>query len=91
MFISVGSTDSVTMPMIKQEVTFYNEVWFIVLVSLIGALLVFTLLACCLRQMGASRPYIRERSPLQLSKYPETFNPDEDSSYSESVSWIIDL
>lgn len=68
---------------------FYTEIWFIVLVSLIGALLIFTLLACCFRQIGATRPYIRERNPLELSKYPATFDPNEPDDRSQVSNTCI--
>ena len=60
---------------------FYEEVWFIVLVILLGVLLLLVICGCCVRHCGHRHPYIRERLPLQgklqrKSDQPLTFCVD---------------
>ncbi|XP_041351149.1 usherin-like [Gigantopelta aegis] len=61
----VGTTDKQT-----GEKQFYEEVWFIILLCLVGLLIIFCLAAFCLWRIGGRQPYIRERAPLQTHVKP---------------------
>lgn len=43
----------------------YQEVWFIAIMAILALIILFIVLAVCVRASGASLPYIRERMPLQ--------------------------
>uniref|UniRef100_A0A2C9JJ39 Usherin n=1 Tax=Biomphalaria glabrata TaxID=6526 RepID=A0A2C9JJ39_BIOGL len=42
----------------------YQEIWFIVLMCILALLVLFIVLALCIRCNGSNKPYIRERMPL---------------------------
>ena len=77
-----GTTPAVTSaPEPKRVPQFYEEVWFIVLMILLGVLLLLVIFGCCVRHCGHRNPYIRERLPLQgklqrKSDQPLTFCVD---------------
>lgn len=78
------STEVVTM-----TPQFYEEIWFIALMVVMGVLFLLILLACCIRNCGKSNPYIRERLPLQArhGKQPLSFIIDaNDGSIVASVT-----
>ena len=85
-----GSTASPVTNAIIQGKDFYQEIWFIILLILIAILLMFLIVAFCLKQIGSRRPYIRERSPLNPSQrklsQPYTFSSSDDSGIFETVS-----
>ena len=78
-----GTTPAVTGAPESQDSgpKFYQEVWFIVLMVLLGVLLLLIICGCCVRHCGHRNPYIRERLPLQSrlkkkSQPPLTFCVD---------------
>ena len=70
-----GSTDKVV-----GEPLFFEEVWFIALMVVLGVLLLLVLLACCIRNCGKSNPYIRERLPLQGQQHKQPLSYITDSN-----------
>ncbi|XP_052767673.1 usherin-like isoform X2 [Mya arenaria] len=77
---NVGTTPALvgTTEMVTQEEQFFEEVWFIALMAVLGVLFLLVLLGCCIRHCGSSNTYIRERLPLQMrqQKQPFTFMID---------------
>ncbi|XP_053408878.1 usherin-like [Mercenaria mercenaria] len=73
---NVGTTPAVVGSKDGQaaEPEFYEEVWFIALMVVVGILLLLILLACCIRNCGKSNPYIRERPPLQGRQQKQPFS-----------------
>ena len=55
------------------EQQFYEEIWFIALMAVLGVLLLLALLACCIRYCGSAHPYIREQLPLQSRQHKQPF------------------
>lgn len=49
---------------ISSSTLVYQEVWFIVLMCILALVILFVLLALCMRCTGSREPYIRERMPL---------------------------
>ncbi|XP_025091044.1 usherin-like isoform X2 [Pomacea canaliculata] len=47
------------------ENTFYKEVWFIIVIVIVGLLIIAIIIAICFRRSYNQQPYIRERLPLE--------------------------
>ncbi|ESO94175.1 hypothetical protein LOTGIDRAFT_118598, partial [Lottia gigantea] len=75
----------------SDEIPFYQEIWFIVLVCILSLLLLFILIVLCVRYCGKDRPYVRERRPLYnrqpKSPAPLTYMIDPNGSVYETVSF----
>ncbi|XP_062584554.1 usherin-like isoform X1 [Saccostrea cucullata] len=60
---------------------FYEEVWFMALMIVMGLILLLVTVVLCMRCVLSSRPYIRERSPLRKRRgKPREGYSDEDTS-----------
>ncbi|XP_021347323.1 usherin-like [Mizuhopecten yessoensis] len=88
---NIGTTPKPTSgPVLLVQKMFYQEVWFIVLLVLITVLLIFIIIALCLRHIHGRRPYIRERTPLRprhrKGSQPFTFSSSDDSIFETEMS-----
>ncbi|XP_060070524.1 usherin-like [Ylistrum balloti] len=88
---NIGTTPQPTSrPVLLVQKMFYQEVWFIVLLVLITVLLIFIIIALCLRHIHGRRPYIRERTPLRprhrKESQPFTFSSSDDSIFETEMS-----
>ena len=63
-FVVAASTAITDVP-VAALTPVYQEVWFIAIMAILALILLFIVLAVCVRASGASLPYIRERLPLQ--------------------------
>ena len=70
----------------------YQEVWFIAIMAIMALILLFIVLAVCVRVSGATLPYIRERMPLQARQQnaalPLAYCGPRDASIVTTVSII---
>lgn len=75
-------------PAVREEQTgaapVYREVWFIILMCVIALLLLFIILAFCIKRMTRPRPYVRERLPLEARQKKADYDFSHDP-YNGSV------
>jgi hypothetical protein len=64
---------------------FYEEVWFMALMIVIGLILLLLTVIICLRCIQSSRPYIRERSPLRKRRQRAMEGYSDEDTSSGSV------
>ncbi|KAM8945416.1 usherin [Pelodytes ibericus] len=70
----------------EREIIFYNELWFIILIALLGLLLLALVLSLLLQRKIRKQPYPRERPPL----VPLQQRTSPASGYSQSENFTCD-
>ncbi|KAH9519521.1 Usherin [Bulinus truncatus] len=61
---NIGTTTTAPVQAGVSSTPVYEEIWFIVLMCILALLILFIVLALCIRRTGSKKPYIRERMPL---------------------------
>ncbi len=80
MCAGVSGTTTSPVSAADSDVPVYQEVWFIALIAILALIILFILLACCLRRTAHKVPYIRERMPL-YAKHKKLAQP---------LSYVVD-
>ncbi|XP_038072643.1 usherin-like isoform X1 [Patiria miniata] len=73
----------------EPQVVWYNTVWFIAIMVLVGVVILFILIAVVLSRLGTRKPYERERRPLPPRQQRGNFTFNTCGKYSETES-ILD-